>query len=44
MYLDSWEDFSRAAERLFQENPWRVSREYNNYITDHVRAAGRQEL
>ncbi|XP_065882714.1 signal recognition particle 9 kDa protein-like [Dysidea avara] len=24
MYLDSWEDFSRAAETLFQENPWRA--------------------
>lgn len=24
-YFESWEDFTRAAERLYQEDPWKVS-------------------
>ena len=24
-YVESWEEFAKAAERLYSQNPWKVS-------------------
>ena len=44
-YIENWEEFSKAAERLYLQNPWKVTplvcTDYGKFlITALVRNAG----